>query len=236
MSLRGTGGTDPNMQHFIRTRCKCWRCDYCAPKNANRYRQLIGEAAERHGLNKMATLTLDPGKLSQAEHGEAGSTRYINRVWSHLRTYLKRYFGHAPEYIRVLEYQGNGNAHLHILLRDYIPQAWLSDAWEALGGGRVVDIRQVGMDRAARYVSKYITKDRLLKAPPKARRVTTSRGIKLSRKVRTALQWQFMTVSLDRLLSYYEPTASDIAYDQEGTVTTFSAPRATASPWLGDDE
>jgi hypothetical protein len=45
-----------------------------------------------------------------------------------------------------------------------------------VGGGRIVDIRLVDMHRISRYLSKYLTKELLLSAPKRSRRVTVSRG------------------------------------------------------------
>jgi hypothetical protein len=53
----------------------------------------------------MVTLTLDPKKL-----GGEDSTLYINEVFANLRVCLKREFGVSFTYVRILEYQKNGNA------------------------------------------------------------------------------------------------------------------------------
>ena len=95
-------------------------------------------------LNILLTLTLDSKKLNGED-----STRYINRIFGSFRIYLKRKLHRSPKYIRILEHQKNGNAHLHILLGDYIPQKWISKAWASLGGGHIVDIRRVTMHRRA---------------------------------------------------------------------------------------
>lgn len=46
-------------------------------------------------------------------------------------------------YIWVREEQDSGLPHLHILVSRYLPQDWLSRRWEELGGGEIVDIRQI---------------------------------------------------------------------------------------------
>jgi hypothetical protein len=56
-----------------------------------------------------------------------------------MRVILARKFGESLEFIGVLEFHKSGIAHLHILLGIYIPQDWLSDAWQSIGGGRVVE-------------------------------------------------------------------------------------------------
>jgi len=56
--------------------------------------------------------------------------------------------------------------HLHILIKWYIPQAWISENWEALGGGRIVYVQAVrDLHRISWYFSKYLAKDASLSAP-----------------------------------------------------------------------
>ncbi len=91
LSLRGVPPGTPASAKFICLTCKCWDCPRCGPFKANRYRKAIGSLAEANRLNIMLTLTLDGNKLK----GE-NSTRYINRIFRHFRTYLKRKLGRAP--------------------------------------------------------------------------------------------------------------------------------------------
>jgi len=83
----------------------------------------------------MATLTLDPKKLSATDRKR--TDRYIRELWRLMRVYLSRRWGKGKSlpFVGVLEYQKNGNAHLHVLLGQYIPQKWLKRAWQSIGGG-----------------------------------------------------------------------------------------------------
>ena len=92
-------------RRYIRVDCRCWGCGYCGPKKAARYRHAIRECAERHKLNRFLTLTLDPKVL-----GEAAPVAYINAIFAKWRIYLKRNFHVAITYIRILEFQKNGNS------------------------------------------------------------------------------------------------------------------------------
>ena len=100
-----------------------------------------------------------------------------------MRVLLMRKFGKTLPFVGVLEFQKNGNAHLHLLVGQYIPQAWLSYAWQSIGGGRYVDIRFVDVHRVAAYLSKYLTGDKiehtLRLLPRRARIFTTARCIVL---------------------------------------------------------
>ena len=217
MSLRGVpkahGG---GATRFARINCDCWNCKRCGPKKANRYRFAICDLAERKRLNILLTLTLDPKKLNGAN-----STRYINRVFAHFRTYLKRRLKRSPTYVRVLEFQKNGNAHLHLLLHDYVAQAWISEAWSQLGGGRVVDIRRVSMRRVSHYLSKYLTKDLILSAPKGARRVTTSRDLTLNPKRISDHVWTLLRTTITRLYEIHWRDAINVRWDGEGNVVGF---------------
>jgi hypothetical protein len=176
----------------------------------------IAQTAERLKLNKLLTLTLDPTKLNGKE-----STKYINGVFADFRVYLKRRLGYAPDYIRVLEYQKNGNAHLHVLLNCYLPQAWVSEAWAAIGGGRVVDIKHVDVHRVSHYLSKYLTKQMIMCAPKGARRVTTSRSIRLLEKQVSDFSWQMIRVPILRMFDVHRAHVVRIHPDAEGYLVAF---------------
>jgi hypothetical protein len=215
-TARGVSNSHPGKTQFYTIRCKCWGCPVCGPRRAARYAIQIRKAAQRLGLKTLLTLTLDPSKL----HGEE-STKYINEVFADFRVYLRRKLGYAPVYIRVLEYQKNGNAHLHILLSCYLEQAWISETWSALGGGRIVDIRRVDMHRVSHYLSKYLTKDMLMEAPKRARRVTTSKGIRLLEKQPFDFEWRIMRIPILRIFDVYRQHVQSTKQDTDGYLISF---------------
>lgn len=194
----GVSKTGIGKTRYCKVGCKCWDCSGCGPRRASMYRIRIGKTAERYRLNKLLTLTLDPKKLKGRD-----STEYINEVFADFRVYLRRRVGHSPTYIRVLEYQENGNAHLHILLNCWLPQDWIKEAWSALGGGVVVDIRFVDMHRISHYLSKYLSKQMLMCAPKGARRVTTSRDIRLLEKLPSDFEWRILRIPVLSLFDFY---------------------------------
>jgi hypothetical protein len=215
-TVRGASATIAGKTRYCRVGCKCWDCAGCAPRKAAAYCIRIAQTAEKLKLNKLMTLTLDPSKLDGAD-----STRYINEVFADFRVYLRRKLGHSPAYIRVLEYQKNGNAHLHVLLNCYLPQDWVSEAWEAVGGGRIVDIKRVDLHRVSRYLSKYLTKQMILCAPKRARRVTTSRGIKLFEKQPSDFAWQMIKTPILRLFDLNRSKVTHINPDADGYLVAF---------------
>jgi hypothetical protein len=101
--------------------------------------------------------------------------------------------GKSIDFVGVLEFQENGNAHLHVLLGKYIAQKWLSLAWQSIGGGKTVDIRQVDVHRVSAYLSVYLTGDKVIQTlnllPMRARIFTTSRSIRLWPKKEKRSWW-----------------------------------------------
>ena len=215
-TARGVSKTQAGKTRYCRIGCKCWNCSGCGPRRAAKYAIRIRQAAERLNLRTLLTLTLDPSKLNGAE-----STAYINEVFADFRVYLRRKLGHAPPYIRVLEYQKNGNAHLHVLLNCYLPQSWVSETWSVLGGGRIVDIKRVDMHRVSHYLSKYLTKDMLMNAPKRARRVTTSKGIRLLEKQPSDFEWRMMRIPILLALDAHRAHVTLIVPDADGYLQAF---------------
>lgn len=161
--------------------CGSYRCNRCRNPKLKRVRAAIARIASERKLKRMATLTLDPKRLKKRDR--ARTDRYLRNCWRKMRVSLAREFGQSVDYVGVLEFTEAGTAHLHLLLGQFIEQAWLSDAWYAVGGGEVVDIRLVDVHRVTAYLSVYLTGDKvkhtLKLLPVRARIFTTSRSIRL---------------------------------------------------------
>ena len=221
MSLRGYIPRSQELR-FHRLHCKCWDCPRCAPKKAAQYKRAIRIAVERHRFCRMMTLTLDPKKLES----EDIAVPYLRECWNKLRVYLRRAFGEAPDFIAVLEFQtpkpnNPGLPHLHILVDRFIDQAWLQHAWEQVGGGMHVDIRMVAMHRASRYLSKYLTKELLMSAPRRSRRVTTSRSIRLFEKKATEGEWVLLRTPIQELYRRWGSGARQVFRNPDDEVEGF---------------
>jgi hypothetical protein len=202
------GIRDDGTRRYGRMPCKCWDCGYCGPRRARRYRHAICQQAERHRLRVFITLTLDPKKLDGED-----STRYLNRCFAELRKKLRRKYGCAPTYIRVLEYQKNGTAHFHILLDRFVEIEWLRRTWQKVGGGWMVNAKFVDVHRVGAYVSKYLSKDLLMSAPKGARRVTTSQTIRMFEKTSCDTAWALLRTTLD----YLRTTFASVTKEDAGT-------------------
>lgn len=169
-----------------------------------------------------------------------------------MRVLLQRKFGASVRFISVLEYQKSGMAHLHFLVGVYIPQDWLSVAWQSIGGGMIVDIRYVDVHRVSAYLTPYLTGAKIEHTlgllPVRARIFSTSRGLSLS-KERERSGWWLNRVSMETVrrfcpnpseerfeehwcgkerISYFEglPTVASI-----GDLDVFSMLRRLARGW-----
>ncbi|MDR3713346.1 MAG: hypothetical protein P4L51_11055 [Puia sp.] len=195
-------GFDPKTgrKKFRRINCGSWTCSYCGPRKARTARASIRRTAEGLGLRYFLTLTLDPSKLQELTDKKQ-AVRYLRETFNKFRLYLKRQYGEPPSYICVVEFTQRGIPHLHILFDRYISQKWISSAWDKLGGGRIVFIKQVTVNKIANYLSKYLTKELLLSAPKGTRRITSARSIKLFPKFDSGMVWELVKESIWSLLT-----------------------------------
>lgn len=180
--------------HF-RHKCKAYACPVCGPRKLRRARRRIGKVAQEKRLTRFASLTLDPSKLSP----EQSSIEYLRDTWRKMRVSLKRYLGRSVEFIAVVELHESGIAHLHVLIGAYLPQEWLSKAWQGVGGGQIVDIRWVDVHRVAGYLSKYFTKESLAEIPAGVRRFSCSRGIAIWERKPSTPGWWLCRLTIDEL-------------------------------------
>ncbi len=208
--------------HYAALGCKGWDCPVCGPKKARRLRQAIIEAATRNDLRRFLTLTLDPRYTSSEE-----SIKYIRECWRKFRVYLKRRTGKSIDFIAVVELHKSGYAHLHILIDRYIPQQWIQSSWQAVGGGRFVNIKHVDVHRIAAYLSKYLTKEVIL-GPfrPGTRRYSTSRGVKLFKKPPKGL-WKVLKLPIEFINSQVQGIISQESVDGLGLLQWFRIELAT---------
>jgi hypothetical protein len=211
------GEAKPGLTSFARLGCKAWKCPRCGPKRARKVRRGIIEQAINHNLNRLLTLTLDPRHCSARD-----SVRYLKKAFDKFRTYVKRETGSTLSFITVTEFQKNGYAHLHVLVDRYLHQRWAASAWERVGGGCIVDIRKVDLNRVAGYLSKYLTKGLLIGNPnQKYRRYTTSRSICLIAKGPKG-NWTLIKRPIDSLMRALSAFLSDLILAPDGLLEGFT--------------
>ena len=205
-----------NRKHYLRLRCKAWRCPVCGPRKASRVRRAILEWATKMGLCRFLTLTLNPRACAAKD-----SVPYVKYCWAKFRTYLKRRYQAPISFIAVVELQQSGYAHLHILVDRFIEQDWIKEAWQAVGGGEIVDIEYVDIHRIAPYMAKYLTKDLLL-APFKTRqrRYSTSRDITLISKTPSG-KWVLLKAPIEFIFAIRRGRLIEVSFDQQGELQWF---------------
>jgi hypothetical protein len=221
-SIRGRDART-NKLCFRRVNCNSWTCPYCGPRKAKRAKRAIRDLAAQLGLCYFLTLTIDPSQLREGED----ATKHLQETFDKFRTYLRRKFGEAPAYIRVVEFTEKGLPHYHILTDRYIEQQWISQTWDQLGGGRIVWIKRARIQKIAHYLAKYLTKELLLSAPKGTRRITSARSVKLFPKYQSEIDWELLRTSIWFLLQRVSRTAFDrneieTEPDEEGFLKAFS--------------
>jgi hypothetical protein len=217
--LVGTTPKDGLHEHF-KTFCKSYRCPFCGPRKVFQVRLAITEAMSRFKLDKFLTLTLDP-----ADCAADGSVAYIRNCWNKFRNAQKKEFGKNVDFISVVELQKSGYAHLHILMNQYTPYAWIKSAWQSVGGGQIVWIKLADLG-TAKYLAKYIGKQ-MLESKTKVRFYSTSQSIKLREMIKrnSDMKFEFAKASeaegRNILFSYIK---SDIT-DRKGHILGFRSSR-----------
>lgn len=234
-SVRGSAA---GKQIYSRVNCKCWDCARCGPKRAAHYKHAIRDQAEKNKLQRFLTLTLDPkNSIGRAEdHAiylehltarkqcgcdacqktKLASVKYIRACWSLLRKYMARALGSMPQFIAVVEFQeATGLAHLHVLLGAFVDWAWIKQTWETVGGGSHVHIKFVDVHRVSHYMAKYLTKDLLMSAPKRSRRITCSRSVQLNQKLEkeAGVLWELLKVPITELYKRWGRWAIEASYD-----------------------
>jgi len=111
--------------------------------------------------------------------------------------------------VRLTEYEGETRVevvaypHLHVVYRgSFMPQRWISQMWQACGGGRIVDVRKVEHpSQVYRYILTYLTKQAGREAPKGFRRVRTSRhffdGARAAARKKEHVEWLLARFDLD---------------------------------------
>lgn len=107
----------------------------------------------------------------------AEALRSMRHDWAKLTRRLnRRETDQHIKYVAVVEWTKAGQPHIHCLIESsYVPQKWLSQAWNALHGAPIVDIRRVKPGQgAAKYLAKYLTKSTTM--PARMRLWSATRG------------------------------------------------------------
>lgn len=144
---------------FTRIGCKSWTCPACCISKALKVKYLLRDVIRTNNLTYFLTLTLDPQRIPQEDKQD--THKYITKLFNHFVTILKRNPIHKGilQYVWVIEFQKNGNAHLHIFLNKFLPITIIRSLWVHVGGGHIMRIEKVKtIQGISNYVSDYIVK------------------------------------------------------------------------------
>lgn len=217
-----------------RFRCKSYTCGRCGPRKIRLVRKRIASRAVEHGLQRFLTLTLDPKKL-RPEWGVREKTSFLYAVWRKMRVYLQRKLGRSLAFIAVVELQRNGNPHLHLLVGSYLPKAWISQAWQALGGGWSTRIEYADVHRISAYLAKYVTDDSLRDLPAGTRRFSTSRGLALFERTHGEGGWILVRVPIEYWRAHaLSVTAEEYKTEEDGARALASFVALRVAGFLAD--
>lgn len=110
---------NPRVMDMVHVRCKQWSCPYCAPANAQKWKNHLLTTLSRHDMQSlnwvMLTITAHP---NAHKAGPIYTIKNILRAWPRLYARLKRYNGGGFEYVRIFEKHPNGDYlgyHVHIV-------------------------------------------------------------------------------------------------------------------------
>lgn len=146
-----------------RIACKSWTCPRCNKVKALKVKYLLRETAIINNLGYFLTLTLDPKKVPTGilSDKQNNTHKYITTLFNTFITDLKRntLSNVKLKYIWVLEFQKNGNAHLHILFNNFISINLIRRIWVRVGGGHIMYVEPAKtLEGISSYLSDYIVK------------------------------------------------------------------------------
>lgn len=146
---------------FTRIGCKSWTCPVCSIKRALKVKYELRDIIQLNKLSVFLTLTLDPKKIP--EEYKNNTHKYITKIFNHFLTILRRSSLNKGKeklkYVWVIEFQKNGNAHMHILFNKFLPIKEIRKLWVHTGGGRMMKVEAVKtLEGISNYISDYIIK------------------------------------------------------------------------------
>jgi hypothetical protein len=191
-------------------RCDSWDCICCGHRMKMNLLDSLDQLLEdRPELSRLLTLTVDPRRFPDRE----AAHRDIGRAWNQLRTEIQQRYGDFS-YVWIREEQDNGYPHLHVLVSRFLPQHKVASAWDRIGAGKIVDIRQVEARSAGRYIAKYLAKDAMKNLPSGVRRYGSSADVDLEVRGDSDSDGSWSLVTWDPIVeAFVDATAGDFRRD-----------------------
>jgi len=182
-------------------RCGSWDCYCCGYRMRMNLVESVEELVrERPQMRRFLTLTLDRSKLPpEVRDDDDALTDHLMESWRKFRVYIEREYGDFSfVWVKERGEENDQHWHLHVLVSRYLEQQWISEAWSAVGGGEVVDIRRVARcEKVAHYLGKYLTKNALSEFPDHVQRYNSSEDIELDVRGNSGTERDFSLVMDD---------------------------------------
>ncbi len=144
--------------------CNSWTCPNCNVKKALRAKYLIRDVIQLNKLGYFLTLTLDPKTvpLEYLSEHQNRTHEYLTKIFNVFLTSLRRekmYKEESVKFVWVIEFQQNGNAHMHILFNKLPYISYVRRMWVRVGGGLQMRVLKVeSIQGISNYIGNYIVK------------------------------------------------------------------------------
>lgn len=153
----GLARHNPDRVDLLGPRCNAWSCPDCGPRRQRLFELFIMAGEPTHQLD----LTLWRPKVVDDKLALAAADKLL-RCWAILLKRMQRKLRKQIEYCWVIEGTQEGWPHMHIALR--IPKnlwiGWIKWNWHQITGDSYeCHIQRKDGPKAARYLSKYLSKD-----------------------------------------------------------------------------
>lgn len=136
---------------FVPSRCKSWGCEHCRPLKAKIVRNYVKDNFDGDNIRMLTFTLFHSGNPEEA-------WRQIGDHWNRLRTNVAKQLGKFT-YMRVVEPHKDGTwPHLHVLIKGAEKVYKLFEKCVKAGFGWNAHCQSIPPDKAALYVSKYLTK------------------------------------------------------------------------------
>ena len=180
---------------IFRPNCKKWSCEHCSAKRSGWLAILAA-----YGHEQLAAGGKEMMFWTVTSHRNIRTLRKGIFVWRKAWPKLRKRIQRAAEnvsYFYVPEQHADGSLHIHLLVSASVTERWCKDNAAQTGLGYIGEYDAVrSANKAAGYVSKYLTKDsHKLDWPKYFRRVNMSRNWPRPTPIEKNEQWAVTRVN-----------------------------------------
>lgn len=208
---------------FVPSRCKSWSCPKCRPVKANIVREYILENFNSEPLFMLTLTFFHSGSPLE-------TWKNLGSCWNRMRTYISKKYGRF-DYLRIVEpHKLGGWPHMHILIKGHVTKVDVVKKIVSWGFGWNMECQRIPVKEAAKYISKYLTKEwpsadaDVLRIATKTRIVSVSRGMPAI--FTPASEWAVVRLSLPESHAEFMCNAIIQLLKDKGAILIISKPFA----------